>query len=880
MEAPFDASHPFKGIVICCTSIPPDLRYEIAAKTVELGGIHRYDLTPDCTHLIVGDYDTPKYRHVAKERSDIKAMAAGWIEAVRNLWVRDADIDFAALEKEWQLRTFETGRGGIDADGNSSPRGALLCCITGIEDPDERQELSDLIEANGGIYTGDLTKRVTHLIAYKPEGRKYQAAKKWGLETVSSEWVKDSVERGMILEEKYYDPVLPEQERGVGAWNKERHVSLLGKRPRENVAAPDEGKRKLRKTASMKLNSQRDNLWGDILGNQQTPEPAAAASSPFETVQPHSTVPTQPAPPPKPSNETQGSKLSSFGRADDSLIFASCCFYINGFSETKAEVLINIVTSFGGLVCRSMDEVVSASGAQFSHRFLIVPQHSAAETHPLLPDNVIVITEFFIERCLHKKYFFDPATHVIGRPFPVFPIPGFENLSICTAGFTDIDLNQVDKSIRQLGAKYEQRFTPETSLLVCSSLLLVRKEKLNFALLWKVPVVSADWLWECISTGFNVPIENYMFPDLKQSLTKPKEPASSKEKGERKDKPRLKQDNPHSRGSVDQDLLPKPSAGGPSTKLKRRPDVDESAFAPAKGEKGQLRPVSSKGISMREETAASNFTTTFDTALTHQFATGDSSSSSKHPTPKPPPLSETSSNSLNKSPSSPRKDSQQPSDSPQKLLSRVRSEVADSDATEGDICQPSDLPALPEEASPESAQRRKDAEAEAERIAISKKLVSSLLDTPNLPATGGSDDTSAASSSNGGGTKQPRRRKREIMGRAISNVSAASSGSGGGGGGERAAPFGIVAEEDDNDKRPPATQLEYEDPQANEYKKQLLKKMLGTAAGNTTEGAGTGGGSKGSKGTSLPPPEKEKMTLAGMGYYDPPGGERRSSRRK
>jgi DNA replication regulator DPB11 len=92
-----------------------------------LGGTHKYDLTPDVTHLIVGDYDTPKYRHVAKERPDIKAMDSGWIEAVRDLWVTDAEIDLVSLEKDWELRPLET------SGFHPSPRGRLLCCMTGFD---------------------------------------------------------------------------------------------------------------------------------------------------------------------------------------------------------------------------------------------------------------------------------------------------------------------------------------------------------------------------------------------------------------------------------------------------------------------------------------------------------------------------------------------------------------------------------------------------------------------------------------------------------------------------------------------------------------------------------------------------------------------------
>src|SRR5271155_4247278 len=78
----------------------------------------------------------------------------------------------------------------------------------------ERLEIAEQVKANGAIYEGDLTKQITHLISLRTEGAKYKAAKSWGLRIVSVEWLRDSLERGMILDEKLYDPALPETERG------------------------------------------------------------------------------------------------------------------------------------------------------------------------------------------------------------------------------------------------------------------------------------------------------------------------------------------------------------------------------------------------------------------------------------------------------------------------------------------------------------------------------------------------------------------------------------------------------------------------------------------------------------------------------------------
>lgn len=93
-----------------------------------MGAIHRYDLTMDVTHLIVGEYNTPKYRYVAKERPDVKPMTIGWIDAVRSLWIQDKEIDVHALEREHALPTFHF----------------LKFSMTGCDDRMEKPPLPDL----------------------------------------------------------------------------------------------------------------------------------------------------------------------------------------------------------------------------------------------------------------------------------------------------------------------------------------------------------------------------------------------------------------------------------------------------------------------------------------------------------------------------------------------------------------------------------------------------------------------------------------------------------------------------------------------------------------------------------------------------------------
>jgi DNA replication regulator DPB11 len=83
-----------------------------------MGAVHKFDLTSDVTHLIVGNIDTPKYKYVAKERPDVKVVLPAWVEAVRESWMTGGDTNVAALESKYRVPTFY----------------GLKICVTGFED--------------------------------------------------------------------------------------------------------------------------------------------------------------------------------------------------------------------------------------------------------------------------------------------------------------------------------------------------------------------------------------------------------------------------------------------------------------------------------------------------------------------------------------------------------------------------------------------------------------------------------------------------------------------------------------------------------------------------------------------------------------------------
>lgn len=130
--------------------------------------------------------------------------------------------------------------------------------------------MNDSAIENGAEFRRDLTKSVTHLIARSAEGEKYKFAVQWNIKVVTVQWFNDCLERGMILDEEKYHPLLPFEQQGVGAWIRpllanERKVAVQKGAPQDGSSDP-RPRKKLRRTASTKLIDQNENIWGDIIG--------------------------------------------------------------------------------------------------------------------------------------------------------------------------------------------------------------------------------------------------------------------------------------------------------------------------------------------------------------------------------------------------------------------------------------------------------------------------------------------------------------------------------------------------------------------------------------------------------------------------------------
>ncbi|KAF4543889.1 BRCT domain-containing protein [Lasiodiplodia theobromae] len=460
------AQSPLLGAILCCTSIGPDQREELAKWATDMGAAHKFDLTSDVTHLVVGHIDTQKYKYVAKERPDVKVVLPAWVAAVRESWLKGGETDVEKLEEEYRVPTFH----------------GLRICITGFEDLSRRKYFEETVTANGA----------------------------WGVKTVTSQWLTDSIERQMALDEALYDPFLPEEIRGKGAFKKLPAESTpLGKRLRTSVTEDGEGKRKLRRTASTKLGSQSSAIWNEI-------ETGSFGVKQEESVK-DGVVSREAVPAMNKADIHRSASLDqSHGAHNQPPLFKQCagCFngriiYVYGFDRAKTGILQQHLHQNGAQLVLTPEQLCSHEDPELESGFLITPSdvaRDALEDLPIVAEGLTRVNEWWVEKCLHQKKIVDPIKEVICRPFPQIPIHGFEDLIISSTSFTDYDRLHVSKVVKLMGATYDEVLKESVSVLICNSDSPINP-KARFCLERSIPVVFPSWLWGCISTGERQPFE-------------------------------------------------------------------------------------------------------------------------------------------------------------------------------------------------------------------------------------------------------------------------------------------------------------------------------------------------------------------------------------
>ncbi|KXT17273.1 hypothetical protein AC579_538 [Pseudocercospora musae] len=488
---------PLSGVVLCYSDYDLMRKTRIAETAKQLGAVHKLDLTSDVTHLLVGDINTPKYKYVAKERPEVKVLQPEFVDKVNEAWRDGEDLTadkLQSLEKQHEIPTFAS----------------LQICITGFEDPDFRKSIERDVETRGGKYSPDLVKSVTHLIAARPEGAKYTHAKQWGIKVVGLKWLEDCIIRGMVVDESFYLPELPRVQQGVGAFRTEptRPESAPGKRSREDAATPaEEGPRKkLRKSASMKLGGQSQDMWQSFSQHEVQVETSLVDA--WQDTRAEDVHKTRDSLAPRRSDVTE--VIERNDPVEPTGLFAGYYVLIHGFDAKKTRQLRGAIEKENGVVVRSGEELEAASqNIFFKSRCLLVP-HAQPTKLPDVPPGALLVTEWWAERCIYFKQKLDPDDDALSQPLSESLIPAFSKLKISITGFNQVDFRMTAETVKLMGAEYQEQLLPSTSILICAS-NDVKWEKALYASKHKIPVVSSAWLWASLRSREQVPVDVYRF---------------------------------------------------------------------------------------------------------------------------------------------------------------------------------------------------------------------------------------------------------------------------------------------------------------------------------------------------------------------------------
>ncbi|PWW79576.1 hypothetical protein C7212DRAFT_275838 [Tuber magnatum] len=467
-------SHPLSGVVICCTSVPSDLRTALAKKAVDMGARHLLDLTSDVTHLICADLATPKYRYVARMRADVRVMGVGWVNAMYDLWIKGEDLNPTDFNEEYKFPTFH----------------GLAISLTGIQELSERKKIEDIVRLHGASYHPDLTKSVSHLIAAIPSGKKYDFARSNGINIVAVEWLYDSLERGMALDESFYDQKLHQDMIGVGA-KPSAAVTFGG-----NVEVS--GKRKIRKRAEDMLGSGSQHIWSDIMGQAANPKPKKRDEWGDD---PGDDVIMLDHPPQKPQ---KGRPAEAAGGKTGGTMCAAT-FYIHGFKDKHEKTVRSVLLSHDAAIVSKLEDLESC---RESSRLIIIASHTISKPDcPEFP-GAEVVTEWWLETCLHESRFAEPSEHFTNTPFEEFPLTGLGGMDICLTRFTGIRLLHYQKLITLLGGSFHAVLKKERTLLISGR--PATGDKFQFALRYDIPVVSDGWLEACVKERRVVAFTDYL----------------------------------------------------------------------------------------------------------------------------------------------------------------------------------------------------------------------------------------------------------------------------------------------------------------------------------------------------------------------------------
>eukprot|EP01130_Rhizamoeba_saxonica_P017489 TRINITY_DN8492_c0_g1_i1.p1 TRINITY_DN8492_c0_g1~~TRINITY_DN8492_c0_g1_i1.p1 ORF type:complete len:468 (-),score=88.54 TRINITY_DN8492_c0_g1_i1:8-1411(-) len=167
------------GLLLCIDkNIPEDLGLELQNLSKILGNRITKKMDKDCDFLVSESVGSIDYKVAITYNKQV-------------------------ISSEWLFDCFHK-KDKLPIDSYILPPFAgCVISVTGFSSS-SRNRFQNLVHHYGGEYTPNLTKRCTHLIFKTPGGIKYHYGTEWGIFCVNLDWLFDSINLGVCIEETSY----------------------------------------------------------------------------------------------------------------------------------------------------------------------------------------------------------------------------------------------------------------------------------------------------------------------------------------------------------------------------------------------------------------------------------------------------------------------------------------------------------------------------------------------------------------------------------------------------------------------------------------------------------------------------------------------------
>ncbi|XP_051124524.1 uncharacterized protein LOC127246914 isoform X2 [Andrographis paniculata] len=308
------------GVNILASGFEKDEKVEISKMVTAMGGVLLAKASSDVNFVIVKNVLAQKYK---------------W--ALNNL-------KKPIVTQNWLSQCWKEHRVVPQDAYRVLPFSGLIICVSGIP-ADERKEIEKLAVQHGGSYSGELTKRCTHLICDAPEGDKYKVAKRWGhISIVTRKWFHQSIARKACLNEESY-PVQGGLTPSMSTKTMEQHSQGKG------IRNPQHSSSSMATALDMEPSFLVQDTESDLEYSMPNIYPTFAESpqSPKEGTNP-------PCDKPKSDLDCDPCVADDSQSEDDALYLSECRILLVGFDASALRKLVDMVRRGGGSRYTSFSE--------------------------------------------------------------------------------------------------------------------------------------------------------------------------------------------------------------------------------------------------------------------------------------------------------------------------------------------------------------------------------------------------------------------------------------------------------------------------------------------------------------------------------------------